>query len=102
MKKLKRATDKAKKEYLDSICDKIMELQRTGFYDFMYMKMKEQSWKENHGIQNIGIEDSKGNIVVDKGHVLQVWENYITELCDPPNRPENLEVKLEEEVDADE
>ena len=30
--KLKRATYKSKKEYLDSICDKIMEFQRTGLY----------------------------------------------------------------------
>jgi len=28
--------------------------------------MKEQGWKENHGIQNTGIEDSKGNLIVDK------------------------------------
>jgi hypothetical protein len=34
--------------------------------------------------------------------VLKIWENYITELCDRPNRPETLEVKSEEEVDADE
>jgi hypothetical protein len=38
---MKRATDKAKKEYLESICDKIMEFQRTGHYDLMCMKMKE-------------------------------------------------------------
>jgi hypothetical protein len=37
---LKRATDNAKKEYLVSICDEII------------------GWKENHGIQNTGIEDS--------------------------------------------
>ena len=30
------------------------------------------------------------------------WENYITELCDRANRPENLEVEAEEEVNADE
>jgi hypothetical protein len=65
------------------------------------MKLKEQGWKENHGIQNIGIEDSKGNIIVDKRQVLKIWENYITELYDQPNQPENLEVKPEEEVDAD-
>jgi hypothetical protein len=29
------------------------------------------------------------------------WQNYITELYDQPNQPENLEVKPEEEVDAD-
>jgi hypothetical protein len=55
---LKRATDKARKEYLKSICDEIIEYQRTGRYDLMYMKTKEQGCKENHGIKNIGIEDS--------------------------------------------
>jgi len=34
--------------------------------------------------------------------VLKIWENYITELHDRPNRPETLEVEPEEEVDADE
>jgi hypothetical protein len=38
---LKRDTDKAKKEYLDSICDKIMGFQSTGRYDLMYKKTKE-------------------------------------------------------------
>jgi hypothetical protein len=38
---LKKATYKAKKEYRDSICDKIMEFQRTGHYDVMHMKTKE-------------------------------------------------------------
>jgi len=37
-----RATDKAKKEYQESIY-KIMEFQRTGLHDFMYMK--EKNWK---------------------------------------------------------
>jgi hypothetical protein len=34
--------------------------------------------------------------------VLKIWKNYITELCDRPNRPETLEVEPEEEVDTDE
>ena len=34
--------------------------------------------------------------------VLKIWENYITELHDRPNRPVTLEVEPEEEVDADE
>ena len=37
---LKRATDNAKKEYLENICNEIMEFQRTGRYDLMYMKTK--------------------------------------------------------------
>jgi hypothetical protein len=47
---LKRATDKAKKEYHDSVCDKVTEFQRTGHNDLKYMKTKEQVWKENYGI----------------------------------------------------
>jgi hypothetical protein len=57
-----------------------VEFQRTGYYDFIYMKTKELGWKENHGIPNISIEDSKGNITVDRRHVLQILENNITEL----------------------
>jgi len=38
---VKRATDNAKKEYLENICNEIMEFQRTGLYDLMYMKTKE-------------------------------------------------------------
>jgi len=34
--------------------------------------------------------------------VLKIWENYVTELYDRPNRPETLEVEPEEEVDKDE
>jgi hypothetical protein len=34
--------------------------------------------------------------------VLRIWENYITELYDRPNRPETPEIELEEEVDTDE
>jgi hypothetical protein len=34
--------------------------------------------------------------------VLQIWENYITELYDRANRPEHLEVEPEAEVDDDE
>jgi len=34
--------------------------------------------------------------------VLKIWENYITELYDRPNRPKTLDVEPEEEVDTDE
>jgi hypothetical protein len=53
------------------------------------MKTKELGWKETQGIQNIGIEDSLGNRIVEQSQVLKIWENYITELYD---RPETLEV----------
>jgi len=57
----KRATDNAKKKYLENICNEIMEFQRTGHYDLMYMNTKELGWKETQGIQNISIKDSQEN-----------------------------------------
>ena len=42
------------------------------------------------------------NRIVGQSQVLKIWENYITELHDRPNRPDTLEVEPEEEVDADE
>jgi len=99
---LERATEKAKKKYLENACTQIMEFNKTGFYDLMYMKTKEIGWKKTQGIQNIGIEDSQGNIIVGQKQVLKIWENYVTELYDRPDRPETLEVEPEEEVDTDE
>jgi thermostable 8-oxoguanine DNA glycosylase len=49
-----------------------MELQRTGRYDLMYMKTKGLGRKEAHGIQNIGIEDSQGNRIVEQSQVLKI------------------------------
>ena len=84
---MKRATGNAKK-YLEKICNEIMEFQRTGHYELMYIKTKELDWKENQGIQYFGIEDSQGNRIVEQSQVLKIWENYITELHDRPNRLE--------------
>jgi len=76
-----RATEKAENEYVEYICKVVMEFHRTGRYDLMYMNTKELGWKETQGIQNIGIEDSQGNRIVDQKQVLKIRENYVTEFC---------------------
>ena len=63
---LKRATEEAKKEYLERICDDIIEFQRRGHFDLIHVKTKEIGWKQNQGIQNIGIEDTQANVIVDR------------------------------------
>jgi len=40
--------------------------------------------------------------IVEQSQVLKIWENYITELHDRPNRPQILEVEPEEKVNAEE
>jgi len=74
---LPRATEKARKEYLENTYTEIMEMQITGRYDLMFMKTRELSWKETQGIQNIDIEDSQGNRIVDQRQVLK----NLGELC---------------------
>jgi hypothetical protein len=59
--------------------------------------LERKPWDSKHYI-----EDSQGNIIIDQKQVLQIWENYITELYARANRPEHLEVETEEEVDEDE
>jgi hypothetical protein len=39
--KMKQVTDKAKKEYLEIIREEIIEFQRTGHFDLMYLNTKE-------------------------------------------------------------
>ena len=99
--KLKRVTDEAKKEYLESICDEIMGFESTGYDVLMCMKTRELDWKENHGIQTTNIEDSPGNIKVDQRQVLKIWENYITKLYNWATWPENIGVEPEEKANAD-
>jgi hypothetical protein len=53
----------------EGICDEIMEFQTTGRCDIKYIKTKELRWKQNHGIQNNGIEGSQGYIIVDQRQV---------------------------------
>jgi len=78
--RIEKATDNAKKEYLENIHNEIKKFQRTGSYDLMYMKTKEIGWKETQRILNIGIEDSQGNRIVQQGQVLKIWGNYIKKL----------------------
>jgi hypothetical protein len=58
--KFKRAIDNAKKEYLENMCNEIMEFQRTRRYDSMYMKTKELGWKETKESKILASKTPKG------------------------------------------
>jgi len=68
-------TEEGRKNYMrlrnELKSNEIMEFQRTGHYDWMYMT-KELDWKESQGIQNIGIEDSQANRIVEQSQVLKI------------------------------
>lgn len=80
-----KVNDKAKKEYLEIICDEIMAFQRTGHYDLTYMNKKELGCKNvKPRDSKYLLEESKGNTIVDNMQVLKIWRNYITKLYDRP------------------
>jgi hypothetical protein len=54
-KELKRVSGKAKKEYLECTCHKIMEFQGRGPCDIMYMKMKELGCKKIMGFKVLAL-----------------------------------------------
>ena len=62
------------------------------------MKTRELNWKENHGIKNTGVEDSRK---YNNSRSYRSTAN-LKEFCHQANRPENLEVETEEEVDEEE
>jgi len=72
-----------------TIRDEIMEFQRTGCYDLMYMKTQPLRLERQP-------QDSK------QWYWRQIRENCITKLYDWSNWPENLEVQPEEEADTEE
>jgi len=55
---MKGGRDKAKRKYVEGICELIMEFHRTGLHYLMCTKKKQLGWKENHVIQTNGIEDT--------------------------------------------
>ena len=59
---MKRATDKAKKKYLDSMVRE-HGISKKGRYDSIYMKTNDVGCKENCGIQINGIEEAQKNII---------------------------------------
>jgi hypothetical protein len=68
-----RDIDMAKKEYLESICDEITTFLKTERYD---MQSKELGRRENHGFQNIDVEGSKANVIVDQTSTENLEELY--------------------------
>ena len=73
---------------------------------FTYIKLPETRRWRNDSVTwggRLSFKQEKNQpLITDKRQVLKIWENYITELYDRPNRRENIKDEPEEEVDADE
>ena len=90
---LRKETDRAKEVYLEEICKK------KDRYDLMYQKAQQLGGRTSKAIRTFGIEDIQGNIVTDHRQALRTWEKYIEDLYNSKNRPMNIEIEAEEELD---
>ena len=97
--KLKIATDKTKKKYLEGICDEVMEFQGTGRYDLMCKKTQGLAWKENCDIQK---HCNRRLAREYKSRSETIRDNYITQHYDRANGTEILDFETKEEVHATE
>ena len=74
--RVKSATERTKQQYLQIMCDEIIEFQGAGRYDLTYVLSKELSWKVKQRSQNASIEEPQENIIVDQRKVLKIWEIF--------------------------
>jgi len=63
-KRIEKSYWQTKKKYLESLYYNILAFQRARHYDLMCTKTRTLGWNENYGIQESGIEDSKGKIII--------------------------------------
>jgi hypothetical protein len=68
-----------------------MGFQITGCYVLMHMKRRTYAGKISWGSKDWHPRISR-ECNSRSETILNIWENYFTELYDPANRPENLEV----------
>jgi hypothetical protein len=98
---LRRETDRAKEVYMKEICKEIMTLQKKCRYDLMYQKAQLLGGRTSKAIRTFGIEDTQGKIVTDHRRALGIWEKYIQDLYDSENRPKDIAIEVEDELDED-
>ena len=78
-----------------------MDLQKKGRYDLMYQKAQQLGGRTSKATRTFGIEDNQSNIVTDHWQALRIWEKYIQDLYDSENRPQDIAIEAEDELDED-
>ena len=84
---------------MEEICEIIMDLQKKGRYDLMYQKAQQLRGRTSKAIRTFRIEDNQGNIVTDHRRALGIWEKYIHDLYDSENRPKDIAIEAQDEMD---
>ena len=99
---LRRETQKAKEKWLTKECEDIEGLEKKGQYDIMYRKVKNISWDAGKVKGRIReIEDKEGRSICGEEEVKERWKQYVMELYKTEDKPEELKIEEEGEVDEE-
>jgi len=97
---LRRETDAARTKYWEERCKEIEDLEKAGKMDKMYQKVKELTWK-NKSKATKSIMNKQGELLKEPEKINQRWKEYIEELYNKEERPENIDMEEEAEVEED-
>jgi exonuclease III len=77
---LRRETEKARQQWLESECEAIEDLEKRGRYDLMYRKVKEIVWLKRKGGSVRCTESRDGKRLIKDVDIINRWEEYVREL----------------------
>ena len=86
---------------MEEIFQEKLDLQKEGRYDLMYQKAQRLEGRTRKAIRTFGIEVNQGNIVTDHRRTIKIWGKYIQDLYDSENRPKDIAIEAEDELDED-
>ena len=99
---LRRETDRAKEIQLDEDLKELEELEKKGRSDLMHKKVKEINRVKKGGLRSIEIEGKNGEKLKNPEDVRKRWMEHIEDLYDKENKPPDIEIEEEADVDDDE
>ncbi len=96
---LRRETEKARDNWWKAACDKIEEMNKMGKTDLVYSKILEITGEKKRSFTNTNINDKNGNLITKNEEIKKRWKEYVEELCNKNDKPENEDIDLGEVVE---
>ncbi|KAG7483031.1 hypothetical protein JOB18_037166 [Solea senegalensis] len=82
-------------------CNELEALERMGRSDLVYAKVNELSKEKRGGKKQDSVLSKDGILLTEANDISSRWKEYIEDLYASGERPDELPLELEEEVDED-
>ena len=96
-KEIRKACLKAKETWFNERCEEILNMEKSHNSKEMHRKVKEVIGNNKKGARTQAcIKDKNGNILFEKEKIEERWTEYIKELYEDKNRPEEVKIEGDE------